>query len=140
MMGWWFPGRTLIVVLPLMPLALTLLIATLPAWGKLLAACLAAASLAFTLALQRAVSDDGFRLAVDPFDMTWGPFRASAHVFPNYQQWTAETVLLTAGWLTLLGLALGAVVWRAYSRELLAAGAYLRSQRLGLRALAWRRG
>jgi hypothetical protein len=114
MMGWWFPGRTLIVVLPLLPLALTLLIASLPAWGKALAVALSAISLSFTFALQRAVSEDGIRLAVDPFDMQSAPFRAAAHLFPNYQQWTGETVALTVAWLTVLAVATGAVVWRSY--------------------------
>ena len=37
MMGWWFPGRTLITVLPLTALPLTLFIAKLPAAGRVLA-------------------------------------------------------------------------------------------------------
>jgi hypothetical protein len=100
MMGWWFPGRTLIVVLPLFPLALALLVASLPAWSRWLAASLAVVSLAFTAALVHAVNDQSVRLAVAPFDMQWAPFRLSRHLFPNYQQWTTETVSLTIAWLT----------------------------------------
>jgi len=140
MMGWWFPGRTLIAVLPLMPLALTLLIATLPAWGKVLAASLAVASLAFSVALERAVSEDAVRLAVAPFDMQWAPFRVSAHLFPNYQQWTGETLALTVGWLTVLAVATSAVIWRAYGGTLVGAADNLRTQGFRLRPLAWRRG
>jgi hypothetical protein len=140
MMGWWFPGRTLMVVLPLTPLALTLLVASLPAWGRMLAASLAVTSFAFTVALERAVSQDGLRLAVDPFDMRWAPFRLSAHLFPNYQHWTAETIVLTVAWLAIFTLTTSAVIWKNYGRELAGFGTSLRAQRLALTPLAWRRG
>ena len=140
MMGWWFPGRTLMVVLPLFPLALTLLLATLPAWGRAVAGGLAALSLYFTFTLQQAVAEDGIRLAVDPFDMQEGLFRATADLFPNYQQWTDETVALTIAWLTVLAVLTSAVAWRAYGAQLATAHASLRSMRLGWRGLTWRRG
>jgi hypothetical protein len=140
MMGWWFPGRTLMIVLPLFPLALTLLVASLPAWGKALAGALGAISLYFTVALHQAGTRDGIRLAVDPFDMQDGLFRLTANVFPNYQRWTDETIALTVAWLTLFALATGAVVWRAYGPQLTTAFGTLRSQRFGGRAMSWRRG
>jgi hypothetical protein len=140
MMGWWFPGRTLIAVLPLFPLALTLLVASLPAWGRWVAAALAATSAAFTAALVHAVSEQGIRLAVDPFDMRWAPFRLSAHLFPNYQQWTAETVALTVAWVTLLTTATALVTWHAYGSRIASVWSGLTRERLALRSLVARRG
>ena len=140
MMGWWFPGRPLVVVLPLFPLALTPLIAGLPAAGKLFAAGLGAVSLYVTVALQRAVAGAEVTLAVDPFDLDAPLFRALASLFPSYQQWSAETVVLTIGWLALLAVALGAVLRRAYGGEPGVASAAAAPRRLTLRVLGWRRG
>jgi hypothetical protein len=140
MMGWWFPGRPLMVVAPLFPLALTLLIARLPVAGRIAAGSLGVMTLAFTLALQRASATHEVRLAVDPFDMHWAAFRWTAHLFPNYQTWGSETVALTVVWLSLLLLAIGAVVWLSFRADFAAAYANVRSRRAGAgRGLAWRR-
>ena len=111
MMGWWFPGRTLITVVPLTALPLTLLIAKLPAPGRVLAGALALTSVAFTVALRDAVANDGVRLAVAPFDMQWAPFRWSRELFPNYQAWGTDTVVLTIVWLTVFVASIAAVAW-----------------------------
>jgi hypothetical protein len=120
MMGWWFPGRTLMAVLPLAALPLTLLVARMPVSGRIVAAGLALVSLSFTLALRGAsatgstVAPGEVTLAVDPFDMAWWPFRQSAYLFPNYQTWSETTVVLTIAWLALLLGSIGFVAWREY--------------------------
>jgi hypothetical protein len=100
MMGFWFPGRTLMVVLPLFALVLTNLALRVPS-TRLLIAALGLGSLAITAALYRSVHDAPYRLAVDPFDMQAWPFRAIAFLFPDYRAWDGETVLLTLVWLAL---------------------------------------
>jgi hypothetical protein len=118
MMGWWFPGRTLITILPLTALPLTLLVEKLPTQARVLPAALALTSVAFTIALRDAVANDGVRLAVTPFDMTWAPFRWSHELFPDYQTWGTETVVLTIAWLTIFVVSIVAVVWWSYGPEL----------------------
>jgi hypothetical protein len=118
MMGWWFPGRTLITVLPLTALPLTLLVAKLPAAGRVLAGDLALTSIAFTVALHEAMANDGVRLAVAPFDMQWAPFRWSRVLFPNYQAWGTDTVVLTVVWVTAFVASVAAVTWWQYRDEL----------------------
>jgi hypothetical protein len=118
MMGWWFPGRTLITILPLTTLPLTLLVAKLPARARLLPAALALTSIAFTIALRDAVANDVVRLAVAPFDMRWAPFRWSRGIFPNYQTWGSETVVLTVVWVSLFVTSMAVVAWWTYSPEL----------------------
>jgi hypothetical protein len=141
MMGWWFPGRTLMVVAPLFPLALVPLISRLLVSGRAVAGVLALTSVAFTAALQRAGATHEVRLAVDPFDMSWAPFRWSANLFPNYQAWSTETVILTAVWLAVFGLAIGAVVWTAFRGEIDAVITGLHSRRVAVgRGLTLRRG
>jgi hypothetical protein len=122
MMGWWFPGRTLMVVLPLAPLALTMLIDRLPAAGKALALGLGVVSVAFTVALQRAAASSEVALAVEPFEMSWWLFRRSKVLFPDYRAWDAETVTLTAIWLTVM---LGAAVWVTWAQHRREVGALL---------------
>jgi hypothetical protein len=118
MMGWWFPGRTLITVVPLAALPLTLLLAKLPSAGRAVAGVFAVTSIAFTVALRDAVANEGVRLAVAPFDMQWAPFRWSREVFPNYQAWGADTVVLTVAWVTVFVMSIVGVVWWEYREEL----------------------
>jgi hypothetical protein len=120
MMGWWFPGRTLMAVLPLAALPLTMLLARLPVAGRVLAGGLALVSFAFTVALRDAtakgsnVATGEVTLAVDPFDMAWWPFRQSAHLFPNYQTWSDTTVALTLVWVALLLGSMAWAIWREH--------------------------
>lgn len=114
MMGWWFPGRTLMAVLPLMAWPLTEVLVRLPVWGRAVVGGLAAYSMLLTLALTRASRASEVRLAVDPFDMTSIWFQAPAGLFPDYRAWTLETTMLHACWLTVGLGALGWVFWREY--------------------------
>jgi hypothetical protein len=140
MMGWWFPGRTLMTVLPLMALPLTLLVARMPVPGRIGAGALAGLSLLFTVALRDATAIGGsvnagdVTLAVDPFDMRFWLFRQAAHLFPNYQAWTDTTIVLTIVWVTLFVSSMWFVAWRQYGDDLRALMRRLPvDRRLGLR-------
>ena len=105
-MGWWFPGRTLMTVLPLLALPLALLLAQLPMWGRVGIGLLGAYSLAVTAALAKAAQAREIVIAVDPFDMQSSVFRVSNILFPDYTYWNLETWGLTAAWLLLGGAAI----------------------------------
>ena len=123
MMGWWFPGRTLIVVFPLFAFALTLAAVELArrvqpriVWSA--ATVLAAYSLGVTGALVHASRSEVIRIAVDPFAMPAWLFRATEPLYPNYTWWGHETVMLNAAWLTLGLAAVVLVTWRTYRGRL----------------------
>ena len=100
MMGWWFPGRTLLAVFPLLVIPLTLVAARA---GRMVRAAMLALGIygvAITAGLAQAGHTDEVTMVVDPFDMSFLPFSAAAHLFPSYTSWTLETWALTAGWLT----------------------------------------
>lgn len=100
MMGWWFPGRTMITVLPLFALPLALLLIRLPKWGRAAVGLLAAYTLAITAALVIAGHNGEIAIAVDPFDMKAFLFQVVSPIFPDYRSWTVQTYLLTGGWLS----------------------------------------
>lgn len=106
MMGWWFPGRTLLTVLPLFVVPLTLLIARTNryvGWGM---AVLALYSIAVTAGLAYAGHTREITIAVDPFDMGFALFRGISWAFPQYTSWNWETWLLTIAWLGIAGAAI----------------------------------
>ena len=106
MMGWWFPGRTLMTVLPLFTLPLTHAATAAPAWARAAIAVLAAYGAAITAGLAHAGHAGKVRIAVDPFDMNFPPFQIVSWLFPDYRAWTLETWGLTVFWLALAGLSL----------------------------------
>lgn len=118
MMGWWFPGRTLMVVFPLLVLPLALLLARLNSWGRLAVGMLAVYSMAATVALALAAHSGGIYLAVNPFDMTAPIFQAVAPIFPDYSYWDAQTWWLTVGWLALAAGGLAAAILSVGSKSL----------------------
>ena len=99
MMGWWFPGRTMLTVLPLSVAPLAVLAARAPVWVRIALALLGAYTLAITAGLAQAGHAGEITIAVDPFDMRYPPFQALAPLFPLYTWWTAETWRLTILWL-----------------------------------------
>ena len=111
MMGWWFPGRTMLAVLPLLVLPVVLLVVRAPLWGRIVVALLVAMTLATTLGLALAGRAEEIVIAVDPFNMGFPPFRGLAGLFPNYTLWTTETWSLTFLWLAIAILAVGATIW-----------------------------
>ena len=115
MMGWWFPGRTMLTVLPLFVLPIVLVIDRVPLWGRLSIVVLGALTLAMTYGLAAAGRAGEITIAVDPFDMAYAPFRGLAGLFPLFTWWTTETWWLTFFWLALAGLATGATVWSQFA-------------------------
>ena len=95
MMGWWFPGRTMLTVLPLTIVPLTMLVDRAAVWGKAGLALLGVYTLVITAGLAQAGHAGEITLAVDPFDMRYPPFQSVASLFPLYTWWTAETWRLT---------------------------------------------
>ena len=108
MMGWWFPGRTLLTVLPLFVIPVVLLLLRTPLWGRITVVMLGVLTLATTYGLAVAGRSGEITIAVDPFDMGFPPFQGLAGLFPLYTWWTTETWWLTIFWLSLAGLLTGA--------------------------------
>ncbi|HLF79261.1 MAG TPA: hypothetical protein VJB57_17405, partial [Dehalococcoidia bacterium] len=102
MMGFWFPGRTLMAVVPLFSLVIVTLLTQLPMMLRWGVATLALLSVLTTVALTEATRSGEVRLAVAPFDMQAPGFQLAGRLFPNYQAWNLETVVLTLAWLALL--------------------------------------
>lgn len=99
MMGWWFPGRTLITVLPLA--ALPVAYAWQASRPALRAVIVVAAlySVAITIAFALAGHAREVTSAVNPFDLRSAIFTIPTALFPNYTSWTAHTWVTTALWL-----------------------------------------
>ena len=116
MMGWWFPGRTLLTVLPLFVAPVVLLLVRLSLWGRISVAALGALTLATTAGLAQAGRAQEITIAVDPFDMAFPAFQGLSGLFPLYTWWTTETWWLTWFWLAVAGLATGAAVWPDVAR------------------------
>ncbi|HZA21682.1 MAG TPA: hypothetical protein VFA32_03615, partial [Dehalococcoidia bacterium] len=98
MMGWWFPGRTLMTVVPLFVLPLTLILTRMSWLGRSCFGLLAVYSIMVTISLAIAGHSGEVTIAVDPFNMGAGFFQAAAPLFPNYTFWDARTWLLTISW------------------------------------------
>lgn len=111
MMGWWFPGRTLMAVLPLYALPLAVVLQRGGRRARVAFALLTAVSVAVTVALVRSVAAGHVTVAVDPFAMPVAWFQAMGRLFPDYRSWTVTTTSLTALWLAVLA-GLGAWGWR----------------------------
>jgi hypothetical protein len=101
MMGWWFPGRTLLLVLPLWPLAIAVLLQRFGRPLRVLAAGLAVYSVVITCTLASAVGRWDVLLAVAPYDLRGAGFHELAALFPNYTAWGVDTVIKTVVWLSL---------------------------------------
>lgn len=114
MRGWWFPGRMLIVVLPVLAVLVAVTLARLSTarWGYAITALLGLYGLGITLALIAETAAERVVLIVDPFAMDWPPFRLIAGFFPVYTSYEPPTWVLTAAW------AIAATVLVALSRSL----------------------
>lgn len=117
MMGWWFAGRTLVTVLPLLVIAVALAVGAAPRWGRVAVACLAVYGVLITAGLARAALAGEVTIAVDPFDMGYPPFQGVSWLFPDYRAWTGETWGLTAVWLAVITLSVVVAVLYGKSRR-----------------------
>ena len=107
MMGWWFPGRPLVVAFPALAVAVGLGAARLPR----LATVLSAWSAAVAVALVWAARTGRARLAVDPFEL--GLPLPPGWLFPDFRSFTWRQALLSAAWVT----AIATAVWATRRRE-----------------------
>ena len=125
MRGWWFPGRMLIVVLPLLviPLAEGLGRAAGHPVHAMLAGILALYSVSLTAALVMAGRTGEIVMAVDPFSIAWPPFQAISGLFPVYTSFSAMTWVQTILWtLVLAGLVTSISIWRLLQSARVRAG------------------
>ena len=135
MMGYWFPGRTLVTVLPLFVVPLTLVIGMLPNWSRGAAAVLGLYTFLVTAGLAYAGHVDEVTMAVDPFDMAFPPFQGPAILFPDYRSWTVETWVLTVMWLTAGGVSVALALRPGWSLTLPKVRFPLMKQRSRVRSL-----
>lgn len=110
MMGYWFPGRTLVTVFPLLPIPLVLIASRGAGASRVALVVLGVYSLAVTAALALAGRSREVVIAVDPWEMEAALFRVLDGMFPQYTAWTTETWVLTAAWLSAAAVALAAWV------------------------------
>ena len=103
MRGWWFPGRMLVVVLPLLvPMVATALVALAhQRWSAALLVALAFGTLSATAGLWLFASRGDVTVAVNPFDAGGLWLDGTRPVFPLYTAYTAETLALSALWTAL---------------------------------------
>ena len=104
MMGWWFPGRTLVTVLPLMGLPLAILLMQSPIWVRFFLGLFGAYSLVITAFLAVSGHTREIVIAVDPFDMSSPIFRSISPIVPDYRIWDVHTWTLTLIWVAVIGL------------------------------------
>jgi hypothetical protein len=135
MRGWWFPGRQLVTVLPLVAVLMAIALAEWRGRPALyvLTGLLAAYGLAVTIALRQATAAREVTLAVDPFEMDFGVFAKVEFLFPLYTTYEPVTWLLTGVWC-----GVGVVVlWLAWRSAPLDAAVALRRLRSWRPRLAW---
>ncbi len=113
MRGWWFPGRMLVVALPLIaPLLAIALEEARNRRGAIAAGALvlAAGTLSATASLWSSARTGEIALAVNPFAAGGWWLDTTAPLFPLFTAYGPDTVALSALW---LGLGAGIVAWVA---------------------------
>jgi hypothetical protein len=116
MRGWWFPGRMLIVVLPLLvPLLAAMLAWARPRWAIwTIAGLLSLATIDATVSMWRAVRTGAATLAVNPFAAEGVWLDATAAAFPLYTAYGWDTIALSVLWI-LVGA--GLIAWAERSQR-----------------------
>jgi len=102
MMGWWFPGRTIVTVLPLMALPLTILFTHSPSWVRVVLGVLSAYSVLITALLAVSGHAQEIVIAVNPFEMSSTLFQLISPIVPDYRMWDGHTWTLTFIWFSVI--------------------------------------
>lgn len=118
MMGYWFPGRTVMTIFPLLPCLLVVILERYSA-SKLLWISFVITSLYGLLtsySLIQAGKSMQIVVAFNPFELDSWLFKQIGFLFPQYTSWTFETWILTVVWLA-VGFGLMTSIVRAGSQK-----------------------
>ena len=118
MMGYWFPGRTVMTIFPLLPCLLVVILERYSA-SKLLWISFVITSLYGLLtsySLIQAGKSMQIVVAFNPFELDSWLFKQIGFLFPQYTSWTFETWILTVVWLA-VGFCLMTSIVRAGSQK-----------------------
>ena len=118
MMGYWFPGRTVMTIFPLLPCLLVVFLERYSA-SKLLWISFVITSLYGLLtsySLIQAGKSMQIVVAFNPFELDSWLFKQIGFLFPQYTSWTFETWILTVVWLA-VGFGLMTSIVRAGSQK-----------------------
>ena len=112
MHGWWWPGRQVVPVVPLLVIAITTaVVGSRARIGAVLAA--SALAIAGWLWLVVEASTDRRTLIVDFFETSWPVYRAWRQVLPNMAGFELTETGLTVAWTIVLVAPCVALLWRA---------------------------
>ena len=118
MMGYWFPGRTVMTIFPLLPCLLVVILERYST-SKLLWISFVITSLYGLLtsySLIQAGKSMQIVVAFNPFELDSWLFKQIGFLFPQYTSWTFETWILTVVWLA-VGFGLMTSIVRAGSHK-----------------------
>ena len=118
MMGYWFPGRTVMTIFPLLPCLLVVILERYST-SKLLWISFVITSLYGLLtsySLIQAGKSMQIVVAFNPFELDSWLFKQIGFLFPQYTSWTFETWILTVVWLA-VGFCLVTSIVRAGSQK-----------------------
>ena len=118
MMGYWFPGRTVMTIFPLLPCLLVVILERYST-SKLLWISFVITSLYGLLtsySLIQAGKSMQIVVAFNPFELDSWLFKQIGFLFPQYTSWTFETWILTVVWLA-VGFCLMTSIVRAGSQK-----------------------
>ena len=118
MMGYWFPGRTVMTIFPLLPCLLVVILERYST-SKLLWISFLITSLYGLLtsySLIQAGKSMQIVVAFNPFELDSWLFKQIGFLFPQYTSWTFETWILTVVWLA-VGFCLMTSIVRAGSQK-----------------------
>ncbi len=106
MMGWWFSGRTLMTIFPLLPIPLSFFVINFYSRFRLPLIISGIYSIVITTALAVAGHSRQVVIAVDPFEISSPVFQFTNNFFPLYTSWNSMTWFLTLIWIVLGTLAI----------------------------------
>ena len=99
MMGWWFSGRTLMTIFPLLTIPLSFFVINAYSRFRLPLIISGIYSVMITIVLAMAGHSRQIVIAVDPFEMSSPVFQFTNNFFPLYTSWNSMTWVLTLIWI-----------------------------------------